>query len=99
MNEAGHTVNASHVYLSPGVYSLTLTVNDDNGGTVSVSTTDVTVVGPPTASAGGPYNADEGSPITLVGSASGTLPLTKSWVFTPGPADVGTTVWRRAAPR
>ncbi len=91
VNESGHSVTASHIFATPGVYSLTLTVNDDNGGTVSVGTADVTVVGPPTASAGGPYNVDEGTGISLVGSASGSLPLTKSWLFTPGPSDVGTT--------
>lgn len=91
VNESGHSVTASHIYATPGVYSLTLTVNDDDGGTVSVGTTDVTVVGPPTASAGGPYNVDEGTSIGLFGSASGSLPLTKSWLFTPGPSDLGTT--------
>ncbi len=90
VNEAGHSVAASHVYAAPGTYSLTLTVNDDDGGTVSAVTSDVTVVGVPSASSGGPYNGDEGSSISLAGSASGSLPLSTTWMFTPGAGDPGT---------
>jgi hypothetical protein len=37
------------------------------------------VVAPTNVSAGGPYTIGEGSPINLVGSATGTGPLTYSW--------------------
>ena len=90
VNDPGHTVTGSHNYSTPGTYGITLTVNDDNGGTVSFTSADVTVVGPPMAGSGGPYSGNEGSTIGLSGSASGSLPLTKSWTFTPGPADPGT---------
>ena len=90
VNEPGHTLSASHVYAAPGTYSVTVTVNDDDGGTVSDGTKTITVVGPPAAGAGGDKNGNEGSTINLTGSASSTLPLTKSWTFTPGPHDAGT---------
>jgi hypothetical protein len=90
VNEPGHTVSSSHVYASPGTYNVTVTVNDDDGGTVSDSSKYITVQGPPTAGSGGPYFGNEGSTIPLSGTATGTPPLTKSWTFTPGPADPGT---------
>ncbi len=90
IDEGGHSVSGSHVYATPGGYPVTLTLNDDDGGTDSVTTAQIVVVGPPTASAGGPYTVDEGTPLTLAGSGSSSLSLTQSWVFTPGIADPGT---------
>ena len=90
VNESGHIVAGSHIYAMPGTYSISITLNDDDGGTVSAGPQDVTVVGPPTAGTGGPYGGNEGSVTTLSGSASGSLPLTTNWVFTPGPSDAGT---------
>ena len=90
INESLHSISGSHNYSMPGLYSITVNLNDDDGGTTSATTTDVSVVGPPTASAGGPYNSDEGSTTGLVGAASGSLPLTQSWSFTPGASDPGT---------
>jgi hypothetical protein len=88
--EGPHTVNGSHTYTAPGIYTVMLTVNDDNGGTVNVSQ-NVSVNGPPTAAAHGPYNGDEGSLIGLVGTVTDpdSTPTT-TWTFTPGVADPGT---------
>ena len=49
---------------------------------------------PPTADAGGPYTGDEGSNVSIAGTASdlGGDPLTYGWTYTPGPSvDPGTT--------
>jgi len=43
---AGSGVNASHVYMTPGVYTVTLTVVDNGGGTDAASR-QVTVLAPP----------------------------------------------------
>ncbi len=66
-----------------GVYTVTLRVEDDRGG----ADTDDAIVTvnnvAPTAEAGGPYAGDEGSPITLTGSATdpGADTFTFEWDF------------------
>ncbi|NLS97836.1 MAG: cadherin-like domain-containing protein, partial [Planctomycetaceae bacterium] len=61
-----------HVYTSDDVYTVTVVVTDDDGGTGEM-TFDVTVVPntAPTANAGGPYLVDEGGAVVLDGSLSG----------------------------
>jgi uncharacterized protein with PIN domain len=77
------TVTGSHVYSSPGTFIVTLTVNDKDGGVTSV-TASIVVNAPPTASAGGPYAGNEGSPVTLAGTAGDTDgdPVGVSWGIT-----------------
>jgi hypothetical protein len=62
------TAAGSHVYTTPGTYTVTVTVNDKDGG-VSSASAQLVVNAPPNASAGGPYSGVEGSPVTLSGSA------------------------------
>ena len=71
---------------------MTVTVTDDNGGSVT-STTVIRVNSSPTASAGGPYSGFEGSAITLNGAATDPdgNPLTISWTRTIVTAPAGTT--------
>lgn len=90
VNQSANTASGSHVYAATGVYTVTLTIEDDNLGTVSASG-EVRVNGAPTANANGPYSGDEGSNVGLVGTASDpdADDLTTTWVFTPGPADAG----------
>ncbi len=86
------TASGSHVYAAPGVYTVTVTVTDDDLGTVSAST-QVAVNGPPTADAGGPYNGSEGLPVGLVGTAVDPEndALSTNWTFTPSGLDAGGT--------
>ncbi|RLB31767.1 MAG: hypothetical protein DRH20_15450, partial [Deltaproteobacteria bacterium] len=72
---AGDT--ATHAYAAPGIYTVTLYVNDGRGGTVSASQT--LTIGqvpnrPPVAEAGGPYEGDlgGGASVSVVLSASGS---------------------------
>jgi PKD repeat protein len=77
-------VTANHTFAAKGIYPVTLTVNDGDGG-VNTATITVTVQNaPPTANAGGPYIGVEASPILFDGSGSsdpGNDPLTYTWNF------------------
>ncbi len=64
------SLTTSHTYADDGVYVVTLTVTDDDGG-VGVDVLIVTVDNvTPTARHGGPYVIDEGTGVFLDGSAS-----------------------------
>ena len=77
----------SHVYEDDGVYTITLTVTDEDGGSVvGTATSTVTNVAPELTSLTGPATGDEGSPLTFEASATdvGTadIPdLVYSWDF------------------
>ena len=90
-NGAG-TASGSHTYSSPGLYTVSMTVTDDDLGVV-VKTAQVNVNGPPTADAGGPYSASEGFPANLVGTAIDPEndPLLTQWTFAPSGMDAGGT--------
>jgi PKD repeat protein len=87
-------VSPSHVYALPGMYSVTLVVNDGLLDSLSTSTT-VTVVLPnvaPIANAGGPYNGIVGTPIVFDGSISSDMNgdvLSFSWDFGDGSTGSG----------
>jgi hypothetical protein len=68
----GSGVKPTHVYSSPGIYNVTLTVTDAQGASDSdhCLITVLSVNEPPIANGGGPYSVDEGSSIALDGSAS-----------------------------
>jgi|GEM_PF-1125382 hypothetical protein len=84
------TAAGSHTYAAPGLYTVAVTVKDDDLGTVTASS-QVAVNGPPTADAGGPYNGSEGLPVGLVGTSVDPEndALTTNWSFTPSGLDAG----------
>lgn len=87
-----------HTYTAVGLYTVLLTVTDDNGHTNSASTTaDITASTanlPPLAVVGGPYTAETGETVQFDGSNSmdmdGTI-VTYSWDFGDGNAGNGAT--------
>jgi autotransporter-associated beta strand protein len=58
----------------PGIYSMTVTVTDDNGAGLSTTSVPVALtilnLPPVNVSAGGPYTINDGSPVTLSATAS-----------------------------
>ncbi|WP_169978984.1 PKD domain-containing protein [Tautonia rosea] len=71
----------NHTYTTAGTYNVSVTVTDKDGGVGSVTSSITIKSSGLTASAGGPYQANEGSPVTLRGSANGTSvgPLAFYW--------------------
>lgn len=76
------SLSASHSYGTPGIYTITITLNDDDAGS-DVRTATVVVNSPPTADAGGPYAGLEGSALALSGTADDADgdSLSVSWSF------------------
>ncbi len=87
VNPATSPIAANHVYADNGVYTVTVTVTDDNGG-VNSDTLQVTVnnAAPAPAIVGAPTNSDEG---TLI-----SLSVTEN---DPGSADTFTYLWQVSA--
>jgi hypothetical protein len=81
------TDTGTHPYGDNGVYTATLTVKDDDGGSTSwqgqVSVANL----PPEISPFGPFAAEEGSPLQIAANATdpGSDDLTFDWVFELGP--------------
>jgi len=74
--------NVTHVYADNGVYTVTLSVSDGDGGTGTDQITATISNVPPTANAGGPYTGVVGVAVQLNGSATD-----------PGTADIPTLVY------
>lgn len=78
----GNSFTAAHTYGESGVYTVQITVQDDDGGAVSQSIT-LDVSHAPVADAGGDYTADEGATVTFDASATadqdGVAGLTYRW--------------------
>ena len=77
--------STTHVYTDDGVFTVALRVRDADDNVSSESTASVTVANvPPSADVGGPYAVDEGSSLTVTGSATdpGQDTLTYEWDFT-----------------
>lgn len=71
INSLNKTFDLSHTYMDEGTYGVSVTVQDDDGGSWSDSFWVVVVLNtPPVADAGGPYTLDEGAILTLDGSGS-----------------------------
>jgi hypothetical protein len=81
------TDTAAHTYGDDGIYTIVLTVEDDDGG-VSVLTAEIEVINvSPSGGLGGAYAGDEGSSITFTAQATdpGSDDLTFTWEFELGP--------------
>ena len=77
-------ISASHLYNTPGSYTVTLTVTDKNSGGSSDDVALTVRAVKPTARAGGPYIGVEGSAVSFNGSTSSdpnSDPLTYAWDF------------------
>jgi PKD repeat protein len=77
----------SHIYGDNGVFSVTLTAEDDDGA-VSQGTTNITVDNvAPTIHPFGPFTIEEGSPVDINATATdpGSDDLTFTWEFELGP--------------
>lgn len=80
--------HVTYMYGDNGVFSVILTVEDDDGG-ITIVNINITVnnVAPLVEDIGGPYIVDENSPITLTCNAydTGSDDLTLTWEFEFGP--------------
>ncbi len=81
------TDTVEHIYGDDGVFNVTLTVEDDDEGSVSYTTTITVSNLDPTIVPFGPFTIDEGSPLDLTATASdaGSDDLTFTWEFEYGP--------------
>ena len=93
----GHTANGSvtpsHVYAEDGVYTVTLTVTDDDGGVGTASMTVTVENVAPTVDAGADQTITEGDTASFAGSFTdpGTLDThTTEWNFGDGTTESGT---------
>ncbi|UCE35890.1 MAG: PKD domain-containing protein [Thermoplasmata archaeon] len=77
----------THTYGDNGNYTVTLTVEDDDGAKIVVTTYVIVNNVAPSVDLGGPYIVNENSPLVLNGHATdpGSDDLTFSWVIEYGP--------------
>lgn len=90
----GTGVTASHAYADNGIYTVNLTVTDNQGATATDSAMVTINNVAPTAEAGGPYSGSTGQSITFNGSATdpGTADTrTYAWNFGDGNTGAGAT--------
>ena len=75
-------LGAATPYSTPGIYTITVTLTDDDLGSTP-RTTQVIVNSPPTVDAGGPYVGLEGAVLSLTGTAADLDGdgLSISWAF------------------
>ena len=81
------TDTATHVYGDNGDYSVTLTVTDDDGGSVTSSVQVIVMNLPPTIAPFGPFELKEADLLSIAASAAdpGSDDLTFTWAFEYGP--------------
>jgi len=79
---------AGHTYGDNGVFAITLTVTDDDGGSAYFATTITIANLPPKITPFGPFETNEADPLTALSGASdpGSDDLTFTWTFEYGPA-------------
>ncbi len=71
-----------HVYADDGVYTVTLSVRDDEGGAGSTTTTAAVSNSDPVADIGGTYSGDEGGAVNFYGDYSDPSPVdTVSYIW------------------
>ena len=93
---SGSGQTTSHAYSTSGVFTVSLTVEDDVGATDTVDTTATTSNGnlPPVANPGGTYEGDADAPVSFDGSGSddpdGTI-ASHTWDFGDGTSGSGET--------
>jgi hypothetical protein len=82
----------SHIYGDNYLYTLTLTICDDDGGCIGYSTTVNVSNVAPTITPFGPFTVDEGSSLTVSTSAEdvGSDDLTFTWTWEMGPTVTAT---------
>jgi hypothetical protein len=81
------TDTATHVYGDDGVYTVTLTVTDDDGGSVTSSAQVMVMNLPPTITPFGPFEINEADLLSVTANAvdPGSDDLTFTWTFEYGP--------------
>ena len=67
----GTSISVAHTYATDGTFFVGVSATDKDGATGAADTATVTVDPAVTADAGGPYSIDEGSDLTLDGTAAG----------------------------
>ncbi len=84
------TDTVSHTYGDNGDFVVTLTVTDDDGGSVMHTTTITVVNVAPSITSFGPFAVNEADPLTVTSDASdpGSDDLTFTWTFEYGPTTV-----------